>query len=287
MVEGQGSYDGHVYSYRYYKGPTSSGHAPILFLNGAFQSMDSFQRFVRDFVSESDVLVIDLPGTGRSDPLPASFGLTWLADALNDFMTEQEIAPAFVVASSYSSALAYKFAQLYSEKISALALYGLMASFPTHMRTLLLDSIEYAKRGDTQSLAEVCVSGMLNSNEAVYRSRATRRVLSKQINSMSARELAQYVTNSNRLLEEDPLDLTKPPQIKTLLFTGEFDNFTMPEEVHKIASAIPQSLFCLVRHADHIGHLERPDVISAILKRFRDGLLDDEPSDDWTEVTRF
>jgi pimeloyl-ACP methyl ester carboxylesterase len=45
--------------------------APIVFLSGAFQTMDSWARFAKAFTPLTTVVLVDLPGTGRSDVLQA------------------------------------------------------------------------------------------------------------------------------------------------------------------------------------------------------------------------
>lgn len=68
------SCDGFRFPYRILHGDDPD-RIPVLFLGGAFQSMNSWKRFVSVFHPERTVLLVDLPGMGQADFLPESYGL--------------------------------------------------------------------------------------------------------------------------------------------------------------------------------------------------------------------
>ena len=113
------------YSYRYLRIPVAASESslpPVVFLGGAFQSMDSWRSFANVFAPLSDVVLVDLPGSGAADPLPPEFGLDFLAEALEKVFDRLELRPAFLVCASYGSPIGYRFAQRFPDRTSHLVL---------------------------------------------------------------------------------------------------------------------------------------------------------------------
>jgi pimeloyl-ACP methyl ester carboxylesterase len=101
---------------------------------------------------------------------------------------------------------------------------------------------------------------------------------------MSEGDVHRFVWNTRRLLDHAPLDLTRPPDVPTLVFTGEHDVFTRPEYCRRIADHVQGARFTTIPEADHIFHLQRFDATVDLLLRFVDGRLDaPRPGDDVPE----
>ena len=82
-------HEGFAYRYCWMRcGAGDGSYPPVVFLSGAFQSMASWRRFVDAFCPRSDVLLVDLPGSGTADALPPEYGLDFLADALRAVLGE-------------------------------------------------------------------------------------------------------------------------------------------------------------------------------------------------------
>lgn len=284
-------YRGHRFAYRLV--PASGGRTitpnamePVVFLNGAFQSMDSWRRFADALGAFSPVLLVDLPGTGKADPLGADIPLSFLADAFDSLLEVLDLGPIYLIAASYGTPTAYQFAQRFSHRVQRMALCGTMVDIPEHERLTIKRSIRMAEIGDVKALAQACEDGLLCRAPArrVRRHRLARRILTSGIRAMSKDDCARYALNTRRLLRSSALDLTRPPDVPSLLFTGEHDVFTTPNRVADVARAIPGAGFTTVREADHLCHLERFDVVVRLLDQFRRGSLRDAHPVDWTPV---
>lgn len=252
---------------------------PTLFVGGAFQTMDSWARFVRSFLPYSSVLLVDPPGMGRSDVLPADRGVDLLASCLVRVLDEYEIAVVNVVAASYGTPTAFRLAQLHPERVGRVALAGTMRRIPDHLREQTRRSVDLALGARRDELAEVVIDGLLcrDLRRPVERRSLAERVLRHGIVRMDDRELLQYATNTTRLLEQEPLTLR--PVIEgpeALVFTGEHDCYTVPEHCREVARAFARSWFTLVHRADHLFHIERFDVVVDLLLRFMQGRIADQ-----------
>ncbi|MBM3925088.1 MAG: alpha/beta hydrolase [SAR202 cluster bacterium] len=134
---------------------------PVLFVSGAFQTMDSWARFARVFARHTTVLLVDPPGMGQSGVLPPSHGVDFLAGCLKQVLDERGIDRANVVAASYGTPSAFRMAQLYPDRVARVALGGTMRELPVHLRKRIADTVETALRGDRVLLADKIVEGML------------------------------------------------------------------------------------------------------------------------------
>src|SRR5690606_25688482 len=184
--------------------------APTLFVRGAFQSMASWTRFTRAFTPHSTVLLVALPGMGRSDPLPADVGIGFLAGCLEQVLDEHGIARANLVAASYGTPSAFELARTRPERIERLALAGTMRELPPHRRERIAHSIELARCRQRDALADEVVAGLLCHDPAlaIQRRGAAARVLRASVLRMCDLDLDKYAANTERLLNATPLDIS-------------------------------------------------------------------------------
>lgn len=294
IFEGTTRFGGFRFGYRLhtrssarFSNSASMGRTPILFLSGAFQSMDSWKRFVRAFESTGDVLLVDLPGSGCADALPSEYGLDYLTDALRHLLDELRIDRVYLIAASYGSPVAYRFAQREPERVAKLVLAGIMKEIPERRIETVQESVELAISGDTRRLAALACEGLLcqNPDKPIVRRRLARRVLAGGLTAMNREDRHRYILNTRRLLLHDPLDLDRPPEVPTLVFTGEHDVFTTPDACYEVAMRIPDAYFTTILEADHLFHVERFDVTAELLLRFQQGDLE-RPHGGWSPPKR-
>lgn len=244
---------------------------PTLFVSGAFQTMDSWVRFARAFAPHTTVLLVDPPGMGASDLLPADYDVDFLAECLEQVLDERGMDRASVIAASYGTASAFQFALRNPDRIDRTALVGTMKELPLHMRERIARSAWFARHNDRIALAQEVVDGMLCHDPArpIDRREAAARVLRSGILRMDDAELLKYAANTERLLNHEPLDLdTCIAGPEAMVFTGEHDAFTLPEECRRVAGAFETAWFTTVRRADHLLHLQQWDTVIDLLLRF-------------------
>ena len=256
--------------------------APTLFVSGAFQTMESWARFARVFAQHTTVLLVDPPGMGQSDVLPPEVGVDVLARCLHRIVEAHAIERVNVVAASYGTPAAHRLAQLHPDRVGRVALAGTMRELPRHLRGRIAETVDIALRGDRALLADKIVNGLLCRDPLlpVDRRALAERVLRAGLVRMSETELRQYAANTLRLLRHDSLDLRATVDgPEALVFTGEHDVFTTPEDGEEIARAFARAWFTVVRRADHLFHIEQFDVVIDLLLRFMRGTLAAGPVD--------
>lgn len=249
---------------------------PVLFVSGAFQTMDSWARFARAFADHTTVLLVDPPGMGTSDLLPADIGVGFLADCLEQVLDEHGIEKVNIVAASYGTPSAYRFTLLNPDRVDRITLAGTMKELPVHMRERIARSAIWARIRDREQLAREVVEGMLchDPSRRIDRRAAAARMLASGIVRMSDAELQKYAANTERLLNHEALDLdTCIAGPEALVFTGEHDVFTPADECRRVAAAFERGWFTTVRHADHMFHIQQWDTVIQLIVGFAAGTL--------------
>jgi pimeloyl-ACP methyl ester carboxylesterase len=263
-------YEGFGYFCREY--PHRSPERPVLFVGGAFQSMASWRRFADHFSDRRTVILCDLPGSGTADALPSEYGLDFLAIAMSGVLDHLDVAEVDIVSASYGSPIAYRFAQLFPERTGRLVLAGVMKEIPAGRRAVTAATVAAVCDGRLGDFARLVVEGLmcLDPSRHVERRAVTRRLLQSQLERMTPDDQLRYVHNTTRLLEHQPLDLAAAPPVPALVFTGEHDVYTTPEDCREVASAFADVRFSTIPAADHLFHLERFDTTLALLDAFLD-----------------
>ncbi|MYS21910.1 Pimeloyl-ACP methyl ester carboxylesterase [Streptomyces sp. DvalAA-14] len=244
--------------------------APLLMIGGAFQRKETWGRFERAFLAHMDVLTVDPPGWGASDVLPDHHGVALLADAVCHMMDERGIERVNLLGGSYGTAIAYRIAQRYPERVARMVLVGTMTSIPGHARAAILRTLELLAERRMAEYAESAVDILMNRDRlgSVAAGAKVRRFLLRRLTQLPEAEAEQTYANTRRLLSQEMIDTSCPPAAPTLVATGEYDSFTTPELCREMAAACRESWFAEVLGADHMLFLERTTELADLATRF-------------------
>ena len=264
------TYEKFKYYYRFIRNG-SSNSVPILVISGAFQNMDSWKKYVQYFSAESTVILLDLPGVGRSDFLPPDKGVDFLVGSIYKLLGELSISKCSLISASYGTPIAYRFAQKYPELLSSVVLGGTMKEIPRDFRSRIIHSLQLLEKKKMEEFASYVVhNGLLcrDENKIVARRKLVERVIYLQLKNMSGDEIERYISNTWRLLKHEPLDLNDKPSVRALVFTGEHDVFTLPQYCREMAAAFKNAVFTTIKHSDHLSHIQQFPVVTELLMRF-------------------
>lgn len=261
--------------------------APTLILCGAFQDFRSWTNYVKVFHAQGkSVLLLALPGTGESDPLPPEYSIRFLADSILLLLDHLNLDRVSIIAPSYSSPAGYEFGQAYPERVTRLLLCGTMQRIPAPLTPYVEHSIATLDRGDMVQFANEVLGlsgprighGLLCSDpeKMVSRRKLAKRILYRQLVGLDANDRLRYKYNTYRLMQHQFFDLQNPPAMPILIFTGEHDTFTKAHLCRDLAASLPGSQFTTILEGDHMFHLEQFEVTAALFYRFSQGLSVDE-----------
>jgi pimeloyl-ACP methyl ester carboxylesterase len=272
------TYRGFQYVYTYIPSVTQA-ETPTLFLSGAFQSMQSWHRFAKVFAARGKpVIMVDLPGAGQADSLPVDHGLDFLAGTIEHLLNSLGHHNVCIIAASYGTPIAYRFAKLHPDRVQGMVLAGTMKELPSHIHDDLELSFKLLREGKMKQFAEGLLgisgpkrgSGLICTDPAkpIARRKLAYRLIYSQLISMNSEDREKYVLNTKRLLRHGRIDLTSAPNVKTLVFTGEHDCFTLPAYCREVASAMPKCIYTTVKQSDHLFHIEQFETTSELLYAF-------------------
>ena len=244
---------------------------PMVCIGGAFQNVDSWKTTVEYFQPDRRVLLMDMPGMGESDGLPSNYGLDYLAECIDTCLDWAGVQSANLLGASYGSLATYRFAQLYPQRVQHMALMGVMSHFREGYLKQAVDHINRVESGAADFPTE-CIEFLVSETvrTKTRRGRAVAKIMRRRLEQMSAADIQKYVENTRRLVYHEPLDLTVPPKVPSLVFTGEHDQLTKPEWNREVAAAIPGATFTTVRDGDHLCHLEQFGTVSLLISQFYD-----------------
>ena len=267
--------------------PGLDGQPPLVCIGGAFQNIDSWTQTADWFQPERALLLVDLPGMGDSPLLSNEFDIEFLCESLDNCLQEFGVETASVLAASYGSLIAYRFAQLYPHRIAHLILVGIMAELDQAQVAWARQHIARIQSDPTYEFSDEIVSLLISEHMLkTRRGRVIARMLRKRLDALTGDNVRKYVSNTSRIIEHEPLNISQPPLVPTLVFTGEHDHLTPPRAGRECAETIPGAWFTTIRDADHLCHLQQFDSCVNLVSKF----LNDETlfgSKGCNEITRF
>ncbi len=89
---------------------------PLIFLHGIAGNAETWQYQLQRFAAEYQVIAVDLPGYGRSDPL-AQMSFPALAQWLHDLLNSHDFDEAIVVGHSFGGMIAQEYLATYDSGI--------------------------------------------------------------------------------------------------------------------------------------------------------------------------
>jgi pimeloyl-ACP methyl ester carboxylesterase len=258
---------------------------PVLILGGAFQTKHSLVKFAEVFAENTDVILVDLPGTGKTDIPPVEVGADFFAKCLGQLLDRLNVTRINLIGVSFGTAIAYTFAQQYPERIANLVLIGTISHADKQIETVLEVMFDALERGDKEVFANSVTAVVMNheQRDRIPEFRRGERLLRLALARMSDRENEQFRVNGRRILLHRRLDMSQPVPVRALVFTGQYDSVTTPEHCREVAATIRDAHLVVVRDADHLVPLERFDLCISLTDSFLRG-QDPQESPDYVSV---
>lgn len=251
------TYCGKKFYFRYF-GSEINEIAPVVFLSGAFQNMESWARYYRRFEKYTKILLIDLPGTGHSDPISSDVSVDFLANCVKIVVDQLNIPKFNIISTSYGTPIAHRFCQLNQGRVNKVALGGTMKKIPEYRRKIILDSIQAIKSDDLNMFSEIACKVLLNTtrSDSIKKYKFAFKYMKKMTQNISGYARNHYIQNTLRLLNHPELDLSISSDASCLIVTGEYDHFTKPSYCREIAKSFERCYFTTIKGCDHLFTLE-------------------------------
>lgn len=242
----------------------------VVFLGGMMQDVRAWYRCARYLNRFTTVIAIDPPGMGFSPVLPSEYGFDFVADSVRSVLDAKGLDRVALGGASYGGVIAYRFAQLYPERLNSLVLGGTFTELLDSWRARAVGHLAKVRNKRLDDVADEFVATLVCQNADVHilRRKLVRRVLATTLSRMTDDEVQQYGANIERILIQKPIESALPPQVRSLLFTGEHDPFTTPQKMRSLASGFDDAVFTTIRDADHVSILERFESVAELIRGF-------------------
>jgi len=251
------------YLCRYAMYESSSADAPYgVFLMGNLQQIESVNYFSEYFSNHLNVLVVEVPGTGLTEPLPASFTMQEQADLLKLFMEKIHIDFAHVLAFSYACPVALELCSIWAGALS-LSMCGGMAGIPEASRLATMSILADAIR-DKRRFADEFIKGLTVDNDLIPRGNAIARTARRKVLQYTEKQVSCFCENTIRILSYKPSNFSNI-NLPCLLFVGEFDPYVTIDNAKELSTQLPCCRFYSVKNADHLVHLQHPETTAQLM----------------------
>jgi pimeloyl-ACP methyl ester carboxylesterase len=235
------------------------GHG-ILLLHSAWGDAEMSWSPVWDRLARSfSVLAPDLPGFGRSSPMPRP-GFPSMAQVLKELIDSQHLDRVIVVGNSFGAGLAIQFAADHQEKVSHLVLVngGYIPPLPGFMRKLI--ALPVVKQGFRLLMRKMAYSRAALKRSFVDRSRLPSAFFEKIEQNEPVYSRISFDTFMN-----SPMPLPKPV-VPTLLLWGADDGLAPLKHAQALQDRMPAARLIAIQGAGHMPQIERPqEFLSAII----------------------
>ncbi len=219
-------------------------------------------------------MVVDLPGIGEGRILDASYGFDFLADCIHELLIQLGISKVHIFSTSYSSIIAYEFSLRYTSFVEKLVISSSMASLPEAQRSIMRSCINALENDDIESFCRIFIDGVCHPGKHILNYDLSRKVIQKLAYLLTPVEIAQFIENTNRVLQYKIAAMETSIELSPLIFTGAYDSFTPPDLCRKIGKLYTHSHFGMIDDYDHLFHIgNRQTIIQSILPFFREGRL--------------
>ncbi|ARF55381.1 alpha/beta hydrolase [Streptomyces gilvosporeus] len=251
----------------------SSQTVPLVMLGGSAQNRHAWRRHEKWLTSWSTMVTVDLPGYGEADFLPASYGLDFLAAAVQHMLTELDMPEVNLIGSCFGGAVALRFAQQYPGFLARLGLVGMTNVIPDDYAEAVPRWKRMLERGDRARIATELVQRFMSppGTGPVRRHEVVSRLLYAQFMGQSDDEIRMSVEHNTRLMGHEWYRPVPVAAVPSMVVTGEYDTLCTPAMGREVAAALPAASFTTIKEADHLAPVERMAEFCDLITRFCTG----------------
>jgi 3-oxoadipate enol-lactonase len=238
---------------------------PVLLLHGLGANCESWQLQTLFLVEHGfRVLVPDVPGFGKSDPLGGGASVKRIAGSIGEWLSDLNVAPLTVVGISMGAAIGLELALDFPEYIDKMVLVSAFArleifnfkSWPYFLwRYFLLQVFGLGSQADAVARRVFPYPGQVEY----------RREFIRQICAADPKGYRAMMRALARFNVEKQLSKVKAP---ALIITGENDTTVLPESQAKLARLLPNASQVIIPNAGHAVSIDQPVLLNNHLIEF-------------------
>lgn len=243
--------------------------APLLFLHGWGASHRVFVQQQEYFSRKSRVVLVDLPGHGRTSWQPVSFEA--IADDIQALMQALGVLRMSIVGSSMGGALGLKIYERFPLSVERLVMVG---SLPRFCRSpgfpLGLERAQFEKLKDQlahqyPAILEIFFRSLFTIEER----QDPKFQWIHQFRRQEAFPLREALVDFLKMLgEQDFIPMFEKIKIPVQLIAGDHDYICPPDSFKFLRALLPQARFDTIRQSGHFPFLIRSEEFNRVVDEF-------------------
>jgi NAD(P)-dependent dehydrogenase (short-subunit alcohol dehydrogenase family)/pimeloyl-ACP methyl ester carboxylesterase len=233
------------------------GQPTLVVLPGGLQNIENCSILHQEVHKSFNYFFLELPGTGSTTLLPPHYPYQFITSCMYDFYKEYIQEPFHLTGISYGASVALSFAKTHARLVNRMILIGVAKSLPDKQWPPTLALLCEAYK-DSESFTEAFIKlHFFKENDSIPSQKSLISIIRETGKHYTQNQRLSVVYNTIRLMSSYSGDLS-PVTCPTLCFTGEYDSYTPPEEVSKLASELPNGYYAFIPNADHFVLQEQP-----------------------------
>lgn len=212
------------------------------------------------------VVSYDLLGHGNAAPLDVGSDLGTFASQLEVVLDDLDIASCVLVGFSLGALIAQRFVLDHPERVDALVLVNSVFDRSPADRAAVLNRVEAVRNGGYQATIETALerwfSPHFTSSKPAVVASVRQRLLDNDVTSYAIAYSIFAIADSGLAAEAG--SITTP----TLVLTGADDLRSTPAMTCALAAALPHARAVVVPGLCHLGPLEDPPALAAVIEEF-------------------
>ena len=241
--------------------------SPILLLHSYWGNHTLFDNLVEKLSQKNKVVLIDLPGHGKSGPPLSDYTFDQYALIINEMILSLGISEKIsIIGHSMGGYAALAFAAKYPEKISSLVLMH------SPLRPADIQSIKQREReakfllkGKRDLLLQVTIPSNFapGNSEKMAKELVALNQSASEVSFDGA--LGAIHAINNRM---DAIPMLQKTDYPVLIIIGKYDKVYRAEEQLSDAGQIPRAKVLLLEHSGHLGFWEEEELVLEKLVKF-------------------
>lgn len=231
----------------YYERYNQGGEKPLVFLHGWGQNTEMMLPVAKPFIENHEVILIDLPGFGKSGQLDRPYEVSDYVELLHKLLQKLDIKKPTLIGHSYGGKISLLYASKY--EVEKLVLFGSPFQKEIEKESLKLKTLRTLKKIPGINKLEGFAKKHIGSTDYKNASPVMRETLVKTVN----------------------LDITeevKKIKAPTLLIWGTADEAVSIDRAYELEKLIPDAGLVVYKNATHYAYLENLGQTISVMKSF-------------------